>query len=172
MGPDMGKAAEHIQYIFMKSEPTVIINKKDLAECIRFHAVFTGMCHNGKEEIVLFRNLEGKGVDIINGEIGMLAAEHRICSKFIKSLQDSFTDNPYELLSPEFITGIVGYIHHLESHIKKENMVLFPIIDHFLSRSEQEMMCQQFNQYENNIMEAFNNRDIITNIDYLLRKYS
>ncbi len=186
MESDMGKAAEHIrmeheyisrrldilQHIFMKSEPTVIINKKDLAECIRFHSIFTGMCHNGKEEVLLFRNLEGKGVDIINGEIGKLAADHRICSKLIMTLQDSLTDNPYELLSPEFITGVVGYINHIESHINKENTILLPIIDHFLSNAEQELMCELFDKYENHIMDKFDNKDILANIDYLMRKYA
>lgn len=186
MEPDMGKAAEHIRmdheyisqrldilhHIFMKSEPTVIINKKDLLECIRFHAVFTGMCHNGKEEVILFRNLEGKGVDIINGEIGKLADDHRLCNKFIKALQDSLTDNPYELLSPEFITGIIGYINHIEAHIDKENNMLLPIMDHFLSSSEQEMMCELFDRYERHVMENLENKDITDNIDYLLRKYS
>ncbi len=183
---DMGKAVEHIrrdheyilrrldilQHIFMKSELTVIINKKDLAECVRFHAIFTGMCHNGKEEAILFKNLEAKGIDIVNGDIGNLAAEHRICSKFIKTLQDSLTDNPYELLSPEFITGVVGFINHIESHINKENTLLLPIIDHFLSHSEQEMVCELFNKYENHIMEKYDNKDIIATIDYLMRKYA
>lgn len=183
---DMGKAAEHIrmdheyisqrlgilQHIFMKSEPTVIINKKDLAECVRFHAVFTGMCHNGKEEVVLFGNLEGKGVDIVNGEIGKFAAGHRMCSRLIKTLQDSLSDNPYELLSPEFITGVVGFIQHLESHIKNENMILLPLIDHFLTHSEQQRMCELFEEYEDHIMEKFDNKDIIATIDYLMRKYA
>jgi len=183
---DMGKAADHIrrdheyisqrlnilQHIFMKSESTVIINKKDLLECVRFHAVFNGMCHNGKEEVILFRSLEGKGLDINNGELGKLAAGHRISSKFIKALQDSLSDNPYDLLSPEFITGAVGYIQHVESHIKNENAILLPIIDHVLSHSEQEMICELFNTYENHIMEKLNNKDITANIDYLMRKYS
>ncbi len=182
----MGKAAEHIRKdheyisqrldilhnIIMKSEPTVIINKKDLSECIRFHSVFTGMCHNGKEEVFIFSSLEGKGADVINNEIGKLADDHRLCNKFIKALQHLLTDNPYELLSPEFITGVVGYIHHIESHIDKENNILLAIMDHFISRAEQEIMCDLFDKYERHVMENLDNKDIKDNIDYLLRKYS
>lgn len=89
MEPDWGKAADHIKmdheyitqrldiphHILLKSESMVIINKKDLSECIRFHAIFTGICRNGKEEVILFRSFEGKGVDIINSETGKLADE-------------------------------------------------------------------------------------------------
>jgi len=33
-------------------------------------------------------------------------------------------------------------------------------------------MCELFNKYENHIMEKFDKKDIIANIDYLMRKYA
>ncbi len=182
----MGTAVEHIkndhgyimkslvvlQNIFMGTKPSVIIDKTDLSECIKFNTVFTCMCHNGKEDTILFKNLMDKGAAIIGNEIKALSVEHQACCKYIKSLQDLFPYNTYELISPRFITSIVGYINHVESHIKKENGALFTIIDHYLSGPEQEMVCAKFNEYEKYINESCSIKEIKSTMDYLSSKYA
>jgi len=165
------KSLAILQKIFMEPELSVIINKIDLSECIKFNTVFTCMYHNGKEDAILFTNLLDKGAAIIGNEIKSLSAEHQLCSKYIKNLQDLFPDNPYELISPRFITGIVGYINHMESHIKKESGTLFTIIDHYLSDSEQERICDQFKEHEEYITKTCSIEDIKNNMDHLLKKY-
>ncbi len=161
-----------LQNIFIQSEESEIINKIDLSECIKFNAIFTGMCHNEKEETILFKTLVKKGNAIIRNEIDSLSAEHKLCGIYIKNLQNLFPENPYELISPRFITGVVGYINHMESHIEKENKYLFPIIDRYLTDTEQERVCVQFNEYEEYVMEACDSKHIKGSIDNLLRKYS
>ena len=166
------KSLSILTNIFMKSEESVVINKLDLSECIRFNAIFTGMCHNGKEDTILFKNLAEKVNEIARSEIDTFSSDHKLCSKYIKNLQNLYPDNPYELISPRFITGVVGYINHMESHIEKENKNLLPIIDHYLTDTEQEKVCGQFNEYEEYVMEACACKSIKSNIDFLLRKYS
>ncbi|MBP7736541.1 MAG: hemerythrin domain-containing protein [Spirochaetes bacterium] len=182
----MGIAVDHIredhdyimkslgisQKIFMKSEDSEIINKIDLSECIRFNAIFTDMCHKGKEETILFKNLTKKENGLIKNEIDTLTAEHKLCRIYIKNLQNLFPENPYELISPRFITSFVGYINHMESHIEMESEKLFTIIDHYLSDSEQENVCIQFDEYEKYVMEACDTKYIKNSIDYLFKKYS
>ncbi len=168
---------EILKNIFMKSKPAFIINIKDLRECIRFHAVYTSMCHNGKEDAIIFKNLQGKGIDVFYREINRLSMEHELCNDLIYELNESLktwdrSENPYELLSPDFMMCTFDYINHVESHIKNEDNVLLPILEHFFSFSEQEKMCELLNKYENTILEKPENKDMIKNVDYLLRKYS
>ncbi len=161
-----------LQKIFERSEETAIINTIDLSECIRFNAIFTGMCHNEKEETILFKALAIKGDGVVVKEIASLSAEHRQCGIYIRNLQDLFPEDPHELISPRFMTGIVGYINHMESHIEKESETLFPMVDRYLTISEQETIRGQFNDYEEYVMEACAGTGIKGNIDYLFRKYS
>jgi len=168
----IAKSLGILQNIFMKSERSAIINKIDLSECIRFNAIFTGLCHKEKEETILFKKLAKKGNGNIRSEIDSLSAEHKLCRTYIKNLQDLFPEDPHELISPRFITCVVGYINHMESHIEKENTNLFPIIEHYLTDTEQEKVCEQFNEYEEYVMEACASKYIKSNIDYLIRKYS
>ena len=103
----ISKSLNIMQTIFMNSEESALINKKDLSACISFNAIFTGTHHNEKEETILFGNLKKQGNEIVRKVIDALSAEHHLCRTYIKNLQDLFPDNPCDLISPRFITAVV-----------------------------------------------------------------
>jgi len=159
--------------IFMNNEPRKNINNEDLMECTKFHIVFTNMNHNGKEDHILYKSFIEKGISTtINEEINKFVDEHKLFNEFTQNLQVSLYENPQLLVSPMFIDSIREYIDKMEKHITNENVILFPIIEDFLSDKEQDYFCKQFDMHEAHIMESCSNKDIKRNIDLLYHNYS
>ncbi len=80
-------------------------------------------------------------------------AEHKTGRDFIGSIEKSLTT--YQSGNPEAINlaiNMVGYVQLLIEHIKKENIILFPIADKELSEKLQEEMEKKFEKLENEVI--------------------
>ncbi len=181
----MGQAIKHLKsdheyimkslhifhHIFPKTGSQTVINHKDLSECIKFNVVFTVMCHNWKEDNILFRYFMERRITIINEEISKYIDEHKLFNIFIMDLQDSLSDNPQGVVTPGFINEFHRYLNHMETHMKNENVILLPTIDEFLSDKEQDAICEQYVQHETSVMKEYGIKDIKSDIDNLYKNY-
>ena len=103
----------------------------DIDDMIDFLKVFVDRCHHGKEEQILFPQLELAGVPKEGGPIGVMLAEHeqgRVC---IRNMSQAVVD--YKAGNTAAITALVdniaAYNELLDQHINKENTVLFAMAD-------------------------------------------
>lgn len=94
------------------------IKIEDLKEMINFFRLFVDKCHHGKEEGMLFPEMEKVGIPKENGPIGQMLTEHVEGRKYLSQLSESLEK---DFQPNEFIEPAMNYINLLRSHIEKEN---------------------------------------------------
>ncbi|MGQ9722548.1 MAG: hemerythrin domain-containing protein [Candidatus Jordarchaeum sp.] len=72
----------------------------DLKEMINFFKLFTDKCHHGKEEGILFPEMEKAGIPKGDGPIGQMLIEHDEGRKYISQMSDLLQNAP---VSTDFI---------------------------------------------------------------------
>ena len=132
VGAKEDKAAEHLEQL------------------LEFFKGFVDRCHHGKEEDVLFPELERRGVKREGGPIGVMLAEHEIGRGHVRAMTERLAD----LRSGDAgaVAGIgehtVAYREMLEAHIQKENNVLFPMAERVVPAEVAERIAGQFDAIE------------------------
>ncbi|WP_027369025.1 hemerythrin domain-containing protein [Desulfocurvibacter africanus] len=111
---------------------------------IEFLRVFADKCHHGKEEDVLFPELEKAGIARQGGPIGVMLHEHVSGREFIRRMSEALPARN----DKEFAEAATGYIALLSAHIQKENEVLFVMADKVLPAEKQEEMFRSFERIE------------------------
>jgi len=121
-----------------------------LSELLDFFKGFVDRCHHGKEEDVLFPELERRGVKRDGGPIGVLLAEHEIGRGHVRSMAERL-----QALRGGDAGAAAGIGEHarayremLEAHIQKENNVLFPMADRLVDQDTAEDLAEQFEGIE------------------------
>ncbi len=117
---------------------------------LEFFRVFVDKCHHGKEEDLLFPELQKHGIPKERGPIGVMLSEHDQGRQYIKGMADALEGlrrgDPQAAKS--FRENAGGYASLLEAHIAKENDVLFMMADRVLSSRENEALLQGFERLE------------------------
>lgn len=129
-----------------KEEP----NKVHLEKAIDFIRTFADKCHHGKEEDILFPELEKAGISRDRGPIGVMLEEHTEGRNYIKALNEAFLKYKEGDKSqiPVIKENTEGYVMLLRSHIEKENNVLFMIADRFITDEKQDEIFEAFEKLE------------------------
>ncbi len=121
-----------------------------LGQLVEFLKGFVDRCHHGKEEDVLFPELERRGVRRDGGPIGVMLMEHEIGRGHVRAISDGLD----QLRRGEAgaVTAIrehaSAYRELLRSHIHKENNVLFPMADRFVPDDVAETLAEKFEEIE------------------------
>jgi hemerythrin-like domain-containing protein len=117
---------------------------------LEFFRVFVDRCHHGKEEDLLFPELEKHGILKNGGPIGVMLSEHGQGRKTIQGMADDLAG--LHRGAPEAATlfrqNAIGYVSLLTQHIVKEENVLFTMADKVLSPQEDETLLQGFEKLE------------------------
>ena len=127
------------------------VKKEHLEKIVEFIKNFADKCHHGKEEDILFPELikKSSNVKLVNE----LLAEHKTGRDLIGGIEKSL--NTYQPGNPEAIhiaINMAGYIQLLIEHIKKENIILFPLADKELSKELQETIEKKFEKLESKVI--------------------
>jgi len=121
-----------------------------LTQLLDFFKGFVDRCHHGKEEDVLFPELERRGVKREGGPIGVMLAEHEIGRGHVRAMTKGHQD--LQGGDPGAADGISdqarAYREMLEAHIQKENQVLFPMADSLVDKAAAERLAEQFEVIE------------------------
>ena len=117
-------------------------------ELVNFLSIFADQCHHGKEEGVLFKEMETLGVPNQGGPIGVMLHEHVLGRELITSMREALQNNDLE----KFKVIAVDYRDLLQQHIQKENTVLFPLADRLIGDEKQMELFKLFEAYEENVI--------------------
>ena len=136
--------------IAAKIEAQGSVDPHHLERIVEFFQVFADKCHHGKEEDLLFPELEKSGISRERGPIGLMLAEHQQGRRYVKGMADALAQyRPGDTQGPlEFAKNARDYIHLLTQHIGKENNVLFPMGDRVLSEKTQKALEEGFEKIE------------------------
>jgi hemerythrin-like domain-containing protein len=119
-----------------------------LEECITFFRLYADACHHGKEEDLLFRELEAKGMPVEGGPIAVMLHEHRLGREHVRAMAAALPGaraGDREALGHLLAEGR-GYIELLSSHIGKEDHCLFAMADQMIGGAACRGLCQKYRE--------------------------
>jgi hemerythrin-like domain-containing protein len=127
---------------------------KDIENIVDFLKTFADKCHHGKEETALFPALVLAGISKENGPISVMLHEHTIGRGYIKEistgLENYKTGNAH--FSGLIAAGLTNYVNLLQSHIQKEENVLFPMANKVLSEQKKHEIVEKFEKIEEEVV--------------------
>jgi len=115
-------------------------------DCVEFFRLFADACHHGKEEDLLFPELESCGVPREGGPIAVMLFEHKqgrgFVARMAKALEDARQGENEPLARLEHAAR--AYLQLLRAHINKEDNVLFNMADQLVDRAGCERLCAEY----------------------------
>ncbi|WP_019177047.1 hemerythrin domain-containing protein [Methanomassiliicoccus luminyensis] len=120
-------------------------------QAIDFMSSYADRCHHGKEENILFRKLEGKGLSSEDqGTMAKLTEDHRRSREMVAELREAVAeysggDPPAALKASDVLRRIVSLY---AAHIKLEDEVFFPRAMKYLSKEESALMLKEFEEFD------------------------
>ena len=145
----------------------------DFDEILDFLKVFVDQCHHGKEEQILFPQLELVGVSKENGPIGVMLAEHEQGRSYIRNMNQAIADYKAGVVvaSQLLVENAALYIELLEKHINKENNVLFVMADQLLTEEVQDKLFEQFEELEEKVIGLGKHEELHRRLERLSSSY-
>lgn len=101
------------------------------ADCVTFIRLFADACHHGKEEDLLFPELEAAGMPREQGPIAVMLHEHRqgrALAQHMAGALDAARAGD-ETARAALRNGAIAYVDLIRAHIQKEDNILFAMAD-------------------------------------------
>lgn len=158
----MGKATQDLRnehdailHVFTVLDKMLSSNSKSDADNLRFGnelvyflKIFADKCHHGKEEDILFMELEKNGVLNEGGPIGAMLREHQQGREYIVLMNKSLESKDLA----DFKNTAIKFRDLLRNHIAKENNVLFMMADKLLDDKKQDELFERFENHEETVI--------------------
>ncbi len=117
-----------------------------MEECVAFFRLFADACHHGKEEDLLFPELQARGMPKDEGPIAVMLFEHRqgraLVGQMAAALEGARAGQEAELAT--YDDAARAYIELLRGHIYKEDNVLFNMADFMIDSPGCARLCGQY----------------------------
>jgi len=114
-----------------------------IGDCVTFIRLFADACHHGKEEDLLFPELEAAGMSRHQGPIAVMLYEHEQGRAFARQMADSL--EPAREGDAQALAALQGaargYVDLIRGHILKEDRILFEMADQAVRGSACERLC-------------------------------
>jgi len=156
-----------------KLEAGDAVATEHLEAILSFLQGFADRCHHGKEEDLLFPEMEASGIPREGGPIGVMLLEHVQGREFIQrmiaavaSLKEAGPRAP-----SEFVGAGRDYVRLLTQHIEKENNVLFRMADMRIPESKQQELEQQFDVVDKEKIGTDQIEQHLQKLDELKQRY-
>jgi hemerythrin-like domain-containing protein len=121
---------------------------QDLRDCVTFFRSFADACHHGKEEDLLFTELEERGLPREHGPIGVMLQEHRMGRAYVKEMTGALErmDGGESQAWDRFVGAGRDYLDLMRGHIGKEDGVLFEMADQLVSGPACARLCKRYEE--------------------------
>lgn len=133
------------QVIFDKSPE--ISTLENIVDIIRN---FADGIHHSKEEDFFFPLLGDRGFSSSSGPVAVMLTEHIVGRNFVKGMAENillYKNGQADALK-QIYDNMKGYAELLQSHISKENNILFRMADKVLSKNDNEKLLTEFSRAE------------------------
>jgi hemerythrin-like domain-containing protein len=134
---------------------------------------FADGLHHAKEENLLFPSMANKGFAMDQGPIAVMLHDHEQGRNYVKQMSQGL----HQLKQGDakalqvIYDNMIWYGQLLQSHIGKENNVLFRMADKILSENEQQDLLTKFEEIETNNNNGTNKSEHIKAINALKMFY-
>lgn len=121
-----------------------------LLEIVEFFRNFADRCHHGKEEDLLFTALGNYDLGEARALVDELLKEHEVGREYVRKMSTSA--ETYGGAESEKPVGFVNqgreYVSFLREHIRKEDDILWPVVDEKVSKEHQANLVSAFDRFE------------------------
>ena len=140
------KVLDALERVLNKGSALSTQNVETLAKYVSFFQLFADACHHGKEEDLLFPELEARGIPREGGPIGVMLAEHEQGRGFVRQMREALPGaRAGEAAAVDaLVSAGRDYIDLLRQHIDKENNVLFMMADRVVDESSCARLCGEY----------------------------
>lgn len=131
------------QRLDVRPEP---LDLDTVEQCVRFFRLFADACHHGKEEDLLFPELQSRGMPRDSGPIAVMLHEHRLGREFVGAMADAMDGarKGDEVATSRLVNAGRGYIDLIRAHIMKEDHVLFDMADQMVDAPACQRLCAAY----------------------------
>lgn len=114
-----------------------------VTDCLSFFRLFADACHHGKEEGILFPELERRGLSRHRGPLAATLYEHWQGRGFVKQMADALpAARGGNARSGHILRNAArSYIDLMRGHIAKEDRDLFDMADRLIPESACRRLC-------------------------------
>jgi hemerythrin-like domain-containing protein len=149
------------------------VPKIHLEQIVELIQVFADKCHHGKEEDLLFVEMNKIGFPKESGPIAVMLQEHQLGRGFVREMAKATQEyGPGKNdATKAFEENARGYVSLLQQHIQKENIILFPMADSNIAASVQKRLMDDFERVEIEKIGAGKHEELHKIIDSLKSTY-
>jgi hemerythrin-like domain-containing protein len=134
-----------------RGEPVPVEHLEAMIDFIRG---FADRCHHAKEEDLLFVAMEQAGIPREGGPVGVMLAEHEIGRNTVRGMAEAteaYTAGDAGAGS-RFADHARRYVALLSQHIDKEDSILYPLADQYLTADQQAALVEGFERIEHEVV--------------------
>lgn len=141
------KMLEVIRKMSSKMETVEVGSLQSIIDFIR---TFADRCHHAKEEKILFVEAEKYGVPSEGGPIGMMLIEHDEGRAYVKKMDEALQKVKAgdKKALKQYKENALSFANLLETHIGKENQILYPMINMHIPEELQKDILKRFDKAE------------------------
>jgi hemerythrin-like domain-containing protein len=134
---------------------------------------FADGLHHAKEENQFFPFLATRGFSLSQGPVAVMVNEHSRGRDYVRGIAENIPlykgGNTTAL--GRIYSNMAGYAELLESHISKENNILFRMANNALSETDNDELLQQFAKAEKAHTSDLSSEDYVKKISHLVSVY-
>ena len=162
-----------LERICQRLESRQSVCAEDLQRIVEFIQVFADRCHHSKEEDLLFVAMEHAGIPRHGGPIEVMIHEHEQGRDCIRGLANSVAKHRAgnTEAAAQIVLNAREYIRLLSDHIDKEDNVLYPLADRFLSKETQRKLLKDFDDVERRRIGPGKHEEFHTLLESLKHRY-
>ncbi|OFZ22723.1 MAG: hypothetical protein A2X94_03490 [Bdellovibrionales bacterium GWB1_55_8] len=122
------------------------------SKAIEFIVEFADRHHHGKEEKLLFNLMEQRGFARTSGPLAVMYHEHETGRALVRSMATSLdkiaSKTDYEAELAKFADNARQFAQLLSAHIQKENQILYPMAQKYLTSDDMGELEKMFSAFE------------------------
>jgi hemerythrin-like domain-containing protein len=121
----------------------------NVAQLVDFLAYFDA-CHDHKEDNLLFAKLAERGMNTSTGILAEMMQEHDELRTRLEAIGDDLprTRSGDRRAITQLLDKIDAYLQLLEDHMRREDEVLFPMVEHVLTHHDLEGLARKYESVE------------------------
>jgi hemerythrin-like domain-containing protein len=144
---------------------------EDATAIVDFFRTWADKYHHEKEEQVFFPALCSAGLPQNGGPVGVMLMEHEQMRAMVGAIRDAAPVIDRKEARDEFVRAGAQYVAALQSHIHKENEILFMMAERMLPGHEDREIVDQFDRIELQALPGDTNAKYSKSVATLKAKY-
>lgn len=131
------------------------------SRCVSFIRLYADLCHHGKEESLLFPELEQHGLPADQGPIAVMLQEHELGRALAREMRGALEGaGSGDDTTSVFTDAARGYVELIRDHISKENTILFEMADNMIVGEDCRALRDRYVQVDQELFEGRSKPDL------------